>query len=90
MLVSLRVDGGGGRDDLSGEDIPLGGRILRFATDPERLLCSEGGLEREVAQLRHSARTYDPELLNLCRYLKSPGLDGQVSTARSSWSRCRT
>jgi len=66
LLQNKNFDGSGfPADHLSGDEIPLGARILRVLSD--LLILEEQGAEKFEAleQITHQARKYDPELLTL-------------------------
>ncbi|WP_321404460.1 HD domain-containing phosphohydrolase [Maridesulfovibrio sp.] len=51
------------RDGVEGEDIPLGGRILRIALDYDLYLHLYGNQRAAFGKLEEQAQVYDPELL---------------------------
>nr|WP_321259284.1 HD domain-containing phosphohydrolase [uncultured Pseudodesulfovibrio sp.] len=51
------------RDPVKGEDIPLGGRILRLALDYDLALQCEENSQKAFLRLEKEADVYDPELL---------------------------
>lgn len=51
------------RDPKKGENIPLGGRILRIALDYDRYLRTEKTTARAFKRIEEAGEVYDPELL---------------------------
>ncbi|BDQ38534.1 response regulator receiver modulated metal-depenent phosphohydrolase [Pseudodesulfovibrio nedwellii] len=51
------------RDPVKGEDIPLGGRILRLSLDYDLALQSAENSQKAFLQLEKNVDVYDPELL---------------------------
>lgn len=49
---------------VAGDDIPLGARMLRVATDYDRLEARGTSVQRAVAAMRERAGVYDPEMLD--------------------------
>ncbi|WP_027722889.1 HD domain-containing phosphohydrolase [Maridesulfovibrio zosterae] len=66
-IISYQLKGFDGsgtpRDGISGEDIPLGGRILRLALDYDMWLNIVGNPRSAFAKLEEQVEVYDPELL---------------------------
>lgn len=66
-MISYQLKGFDGsgtpRDGVEGEDIPLGGRILRIALDYDLYLNIEENSSRAFARLENKAEVYDPEML---------------------------
>jgi len=66
-MVSYQLKGFDGsgtpRDTVRGEDIPLGGRILRIALDYDLALQCENNPQKAFLRLEKNTDVYDPELL---------------------------
>jgi response regulator RpfG family c-di-GMP phosphodiesterase len=65
-----RFDGSGGSsgassDELRGEEIPFGARVLRVVTDFEALESSGIPTSEAIAKLRNQPRCYDPHVVSL-------------------------
>lgn len=67
-----RWDGTGFPDGLSGEEIPLGSRLIAIADSVDRAQGLEGGLPAALAKLEEGAgAVFDPELVRLAVSLLS-------------------
>ncbi len=65
-LQNQRYDGSGGSSgDLSGDDIPVGARILKLALDFDTIVLAGKTNEEAVTELRRRRGSYDPNLLSV-------------------------
>ena len=64
LYQSKQFDGQGfPLDQLSGEQIPVGARILKAAVDFEALICNGGKPDLVLSELRSRTGSYDPKVL---------------------------
>jgi response regulator RpfG family c-di-GMP phosphodiesterase len=67
-----QFEGGGfPADDLRGEDIPLGGRILKVALDYDRCRASGLGHAQSLAEMNSRNGHYDPQVFTALQTLES-------------------
>jgi response regulator RpfG family c-di-GMP phosphodiesterase len=82
-LQHARFDGqGSAPDDPSGQDLPLGARLLKLALDYDRLLTSGHDREQALAVLAGRRGHYDPRLLEVLASLAG-AFEGYARCART-------
>ncbi len=69
-MQQLRYDGVGSEDgEPTGENLPVGARLLKLALDLDKFEATEKDPERVLAQLRKKASAYDPMMVQVAEEL---------------------